>query len=94
VAASVKKVKDKFLELREADFALALRIYLVKGNLELILVHVLRLTQECVQLFQRYPLVFIDIDLTEDSFQALLSQELFLIDSYHHELIEGNEAIA
>jgi len=41
IQSSVKQIDDEFLELRESDFTLSLRVDLIESNLKLLLVHVL-----------------------------------------------------
>ena len=90
---SVKEIANELLELLEADFTDTLWVHLLKCQLELLLVHVLRLAQELIQLFHRDALVLVNIDLPEDGLETLLSQELLLVDGDHHELIKGDKAI-
>ena len=53
----------------------------------------LRLAQERIELFHRDTLILVDIDLPEDSFETLMSQELLLVDGDHHELIKGDNTV-
>ena len=93
-ASSVEQVEDELLELRESDLTLSLRVHFIKGDLQLLLVHVLRPAKEGIKFLKADALVFVKVDLAEDLLKALLGQELLLVDAYHHELIEADQTIS
>ena len=81
------------MELIEVDFTGSLRVDLLERLLQLILIHVLGLAQELVQLVKGDSVVFVDVKLLEDLLQALLGEELLLVDADHHEFVQGNQAV-
>ena len=94
IRSSVKQVLDELLELIEVDLAAIHRVNLLERHLQLLLVHVRRLAQELIELVKRDPMVLVNVKLLEDLFEALLREELLLIHADHHELVEGDEAVA
>ena len=90
---SIEKVLDQLLELSEVDLASALGVNLIEGGLQRVLVQVIGLAQEHVQLVNRDHLVLVDVELAENRLEALLSEELLLVDANHHEFLEGDEAV-
>ena len=92
--SSIEEVLDEFLELVEVDLARVHRVNLLKGQLELLLVHVGRLTEELVELVERDAMVLVDVQLLEDLLQALLRQELLLVHAHHHELVQADQPVA
>lgn len=81
------------MELGEGNLTVSLRIHLLERHLQLILIHMRRMTQECIEFVQRDPVIFIDVELLENGFKALLRQEFLLVHAHHHELLQRDQTV-